>query len=76
MKPVRTRRARSRIGSYRIRSCRTIGSDTYFNARDGGFLDSVGFVYLPEGEPDRSADDTSITYAQLRGPWYSFVEAW
>lgn len=64
------------IGSYRIRSCRTIGSDTYFHARNGGFLDSVGFVYLPEGEPVDPPSDTSITYVQLRGPWYSYVEAW
>lgn len=65
-----------RIGSYRILSCRTLGSDTYFRARDGGFLDSVGFVYLPEGVPVDPPSGTSITYAQLRGPWYSFVEAW
>ena len=66
----------SRIGSYRIRSCRTIGSDTYFTERDGGFLNSVGFVYLPEGAPTGPPTTTSITYAQLRGPWYTFVEAW
>lgn len=65
-----------RIGSYRILSCRTIGSDTYFHARDGGFLDSVGFVYLPEGVPVDPPSGTSITYGQLRGPWYSYVEAW
>jgi hypothetical protein len=65
-----------RIGSYRILSCRTLGSDTYFRARDGGFLDSVGFVYLPEGVPTDPPTGTSITYGQLRGPWYSFVEAW
>lgn len=64
------------IGSYRILSCRTIGSDTSFHARDGGFLDSVGFVYLPEGVPVDPPSDTSITYVQLRGPWYSYVEAW
>lgn len=66
----------SRIGTYRILSCRTIGSDTYFRARDGGFLDSVGFVYLPEGVPVDPPTDTSITYGQLRGPWYTFVESW
>ena len=65
-----------RIGSYRIRTCRTIGSDTYFTERDGGFLNSVGFVYLPEGVPTDPPTSTSITYAQLRGPWYTFVEAW
>jgi hypothetical protein len=65
-----------RIGTYRILSCRTLGSDTYFRARDGGFLDSVGFVYLPEGVPTDPPTGTSITYGQLRGPWYSFVEAW
>lgn len=66
----------SRIGSYRIRTCRTIGSDTYLTERDGGFLNSVGFVYLPEGVPTDPPTSTSITYAQLRGPWYTFVEAW
>lgn len=65
-----------RIGTYRILSCRTLGSDTYFRARDGGFLDSVGFVYLPEGVPTDPPSGTSLTYGQLRGPWYSFVEAW
>ena len=65
-----------RIGTYRILSCRTIGSDTYFHARDGGFLDSVGFVYLPEGVPVDPPGGAPITYAQLRGPWYSYVEAW
>jgi hypothetical protein len=65
-----------RIGSYRIRSCRTIGSDTYYTARDAGLLDSVGFVYLPEGAPIDPPTNTSIRYAQLRGPWYSFVETW
>jgi hypothetical protein len=66
----------SRIGTYRISACRTIGSDTYFTERDGGFLDSVGFVYLPEGPPADPPTSTSITYSQLRGPWYWFVEAW
>ena len=66
----------TRIGSYRILSCRTIGSDTYFTERDGGFLNSVGFVYLPEGAPTDPPTGTSITYGQLRGPWYTFVEAW
>ena len=65
-----------RIGSYRIRSCRTIGSDTYFTERDAGLLDSVGFVCLPEGAPIDPPTNTSIRYAQLRGPWYSFVETW
>ena len=63
-------------GTYRILSCRTIGSDTYFRERDGGFLDAVGFVYLPEGVPADPRTDASLTYAQLRGPWYTFVEVW
>ncbi len=66
----------SRIGSYRILSCRTIGSDTYFTERGGSFLNSVGFVYLPDGAPADPPSTTSITYGQLRGPWYTFVEAW
>lgn len=64
------------IGSYRISGCRTVGSVTYFTERDGGFLDSVGFAYLPEGPEAAPPSSTSITYGQLRGPWYWFVEAW
>jgi hypothetical protein len=61
-----------RTGSSPARSA----PNTYFRERDGGFLDAVGFVYLPEGLPADPPTDTSITYAQLRGPWYTFVEAW
>ena len=42
----------SRIGTYRILSCRTIGSDTYVHARDGGFLSSqprrAGYGVVPD----------------------------
>lgn len=65
------------IGTYRISNCRTIGSATYFTERDGGFLNGVGFAYLPDGLP--AAPPTaggSITYGQLRGPWYWYNEAW
>lgn len=64
------------IGSYRIGSCRTVDSATYFTERDGGFLNSVGFAYLPEGPDGVPSSGPSTTYGQLQGPWYWFVEAW
>lgn len=63
-----------RIGSYRVFGCYTAGSDTFF-ATPGGFLDTVGFAYLPEGVPATS-DDRLITFEHLNGPWYTYVEAW
>lgn len=42
---------------------------------NGGFLDSVGFAYLPEGPPpDHPASET--TYRQYDGSWYRFVVSW
>lgn len=64
------------IGTYRIGNCRTVGTDTYFTERDGGFLNGVGFAYLPEGPPSDPPTVSSITYGQLRGPWYWYVEEW
>lgn len=64
------------IGTYRISNCRTIGTDTYFTERDGGFLNSVGFAYLPDGPPADPPTVSSITYSQLRGSWYWYNEAW
>lgn len=64
------------IGTYRIGSCRTIGSAMYFRERDGGFLDAVGFAYLPDGPPDDPPTEHSIIYGQLRGPWYWYNETW
>lgn len=64
------------IGTYRIGNCRTVGTDTYFTERDGGFLNGVGFAYLPEGPPSDPPTVSSITYGQLRGSWYWYVEEW
>ena len=64
------------IGSYRITNCRTVGTGAYFTERDGGFLNSVGFAYLPDGPPSGSPMGGSITYSQLRGPWYCYIQAW
>lgn len=61
-----------RIGSYRILSCSTEGSDTHF-VTPGGFLDTVGFAYLPEGEP---VDQSRRTYSPIDGPWFVFSEDW
>ncbi|MFT4166753.1 MAG: hypothetical protein QM650_16065 [Microlunatus sp.] len=63
------------IGTYRIGGCRTVGSAMYFRERDGGFLNSVGFAYLPDGPPANPPTSGSITYSQLRGPWYWYNEA-
>jgi hypothetical protein len=41
----------------------------------GGFLDQVGFAYLPEGPPlERPGSET--TYRQYDGSWYRFVVSW
>lgn len=69
-------RCPARIGSYRITNCRTVGTGTYFTERDGGFLNGVGFAYLPGGPPSGSPMGGSITYSQLRGSWYWYVEEW
>ena len=64
------------IGTYRVGSCRTVGSAMYFRERDGGFLNAVGFAYLPDGPPENPPTAGSITYGQLRGPWYWYIEEW
>ena len=69
-------RCPARIGSYRITNCRTVGTGTYFTERDGGFLNGVGFAYLPGGPPPDPPMGGSITYSQLRGSWYWYVEEW
>ena len=64
------------IGTYRISACWTYGTGTYFSERDGGFLNGVGFAYLPDGPPDGSPVGGSITYSQLRGSWYWYIQEW
>ncbi len=64
------------IGTYRINGCWTSGTSTYFSERDGGFLNSVGFAYLPDGPPFGSPMGGSIAYSQLRGPWYWYIQEW
>ena len=64
------------IGTYRITRCETTGSVTRFYERDGGFLDSVGFAYAPDGTPAPSGGGGSVTYAPMAGPWYTFRQSW
>lgn len=64
------------IGSYRINECWTSGTGTYFSERDGGFLNGTGFAYLPDGPPDDPPMVGSVTYSQLRGSWYWYIQEW
>ncbi|MFI5719286.1 hypothetical protein [Nocardia sp. NPDC051750] len=61
----------SRIGVYTIESVRRAGVGCHFYTT-GGFLDRVGFAYLPEGAPpERPAAET--TYRHHDGHWYRFT---
>ncbi|MBY6540286.1 hypothetical protein HQ325_16550 [Rhodococcus sp. BP-349] len=42
---------------------------------EGGFLDQVGFAYMPDGAPKLGPPDgeQQIGYAGLDGDWYTFV---
>ena len=42
----------------------------------GSYPDGGLVVYLPAGATTGPPTTTWITYAKLRGPWYTFVEAW
>lgn len=64
------------VGTYRISRCATSGSITLFYDRDGGFLDSVGFAYAPDGVPAPTGGDGSVAYAPMAGPWYTFQQSW
>lgn len=68
------------IGVYRIRRVEgwtdTRGHDGCLFYTDGGFLDRVGFAYLPNGAPssDRPPSSDRIEYTPFEGNWYRFVE--
>lgn len=66
------------IGSYRISECSTTTrtSITRFYDRDGGFIDRVGFAYVPDGVLAALPKERPVSYQPLGGPWYTFVETW
>ncbi|WP_157181715.1 hypothetical protein [Nocardia testacea] len=64
----------SRIGVYTIEWVDRTDTGCHFYTR-GGFLDPVGFAYLPDGAPpERRSSET--TYRQYDGSWYRFVVSW
>ncbi len=73
------------IGSYRISRCAVVGTGYLYYEADGGFLNGVGFGYLPDGPAaaqrpamnDPTADGLPpLTYRPLTGPWYTFSDPW
>ena len=70
-----------RIGVYTIERMERTGTETGGEGTEcrfytgGGFLDPVGFAYLPVGPPpERPAGET--TYRHYDGSWYRFVVSW
>jgi hypothetical protein len=64
-----------RISTYRVSHCQTGSSITRFYT-EGGFLDSVGFAYAPDGVPAPTGGDGSVSYEPMTGPWYTFRQSW
>ncbi|MGW5381711.1 hypothetical protein [Nocardia sp. NPDC003963] len=70
-----------RIGVYTIERIRPAeggadraGTECRFHT-GGGFMNEVGFAYLPDGPPpDHSSSET--TYRPYDGSWYRFVISW
>lgn len=63
-----------RIGVYTIEWMDRSDAGCHFYT-SGGFLDPVGFAYLPQGAPpERRGSET--TYQQYDGSWYRFVVSW
>ena len=65
-----------RAGTYRVLDCETEESITHFYTA-GGFLDSVGFAYAPDGVPaGPGSGDEAVYYELLVFPWYTFSRSW
>lgn len=64
-----------RIGGYRVFSCVTEESVTRFSTA-GGFLDSVGFAYAPDGVPATAVGEGAVDYDLVSRPWYTFSQSW
>lgn len=60
-----------RIGVYTISRVESVTEGCLFTVPGMGFLDEVGFAYLPMGTPPLVRGGTE--YAHLDGPWYRFV---
>ncbi|MET8795117.1 hypothetical protein ABZV91_01435 [Nocardia sp. NPDC004568] len=63
-----------RIGVYAIEWVDRTADGCHFYT-GGGFLDPVGFAYLPEGPPPERRSSETI-YRQYDGSWYRFVVSW
>lgn len=68
------------IGSYRIRWSERVGDGILFTSADGGFIDTVGFAYLPDGPiEDREAMEVGLEspeFHELGDGWYWWTASW
>lgn len=64
-----------RIGLYTVDDVYSQGEVVIFRVPAGGFVDPVGFAYLPEG-PRPEVGDVGLNQPQFHhvdGPWYTFT---
>lgn len=67
--------AERRIGLYTVGHVYSQGEIVIFWVPAGGFVDPVGFAYLPEG-PLPEIGDVGLNHPQFRhidGPWYTYA---
>lgn len=65
------------VGVYVVRYVQPVDDGGCLIYVEGGFLDSVGFAYLPDRTPylGKPRRDGEIGYTPLQGNWYTFVQA-
>lgn len=69
----------NRVGTYRVPQAFAVPGGYVFREASGGFLDDVGFAYLPQGPRASSAPagwESSPVYRHLGGPWYTWRASW